>query len=110
MTPDTETVSWVRLVLAFSVVFALLGGLGMGLKYIKTRGIVFPNFGGKMPSAARLQVVESIALDLRRRLVIVRCDGNEHLLLLGNEHDIVVDTRIGKNQLSSGRATSESSS
>ncbi len=31
----------------------------------------------------RLAVVESLMLDPQRRLVLVRCDGREHLLILG---------------------------
>lgn len=38
----------------------------------------------------RLAVVEALALDHRRRLVLVRCDHGEHLLLLGGERDIVL--------------------
>jgi flagellar protein FliO/FliZ len=48
----------------------------------------------KLPGASRenkrLEIVESLTIDVRRRLVIVRCDGNEHLLLLGATQDVVV--------------------
>lgn len=100
MTADAETVSWLRLVLAFSVVFALLAALGLILKYIKTRGFVIPGLS-QPPGNARLQIVESLALDVQRRLVIVRCDAAEHLILLGPERDTVVDTHLDANQLSS---------
>jgi flagellar biogenesis protein FliO len=92
--------TWIRLVLACSVVCALLAALGLGLKYIKTRGLVIPGLGAS-PGQTRLQIVESLPLDMQRRLVIVRCDGAEHLLLLGKEKDIVVDTHLDANQLSS---------
>ncbi|WP_144186036.1 flagellar biosynthetic protein FliO [Elioraea rosea] len=38
----------------------------------------------------RLSVVETVALDPRRRLVLARCDGGEALLLVGGESDQVV--------------------
>lgn len=38
----------------------------------------------------RLSVVETVALDPRRRLVLARCDGAEALLLVGGESDQVV--------------------
>lgn len=38
----------------------------------------------------RLAIVETIALDPRRRLVLARCDGAEALLLVGGEADQVV--------------------
>ena len=37
----------------------------------------------KTPAERRLAVVESLMLDPQRRLLLVRCDGEEHLLLLG---------------------------
>jgi flagellar protein FliO/FliZ len=37
----------------------------------------------KTPAERRLALVESLMLDPQRRLVLVRCDGREHLLLLG---------------------------
>jgi flagellar protein FliO/FliZ len=37
----------------------------------------------KTPAERRLALVESLMLDPQRRLVLVRLDGREHLLLLG---------------------------
>ena len=37
----------------------------------------------KTPAERRLKVVESLMLDPHRRLLLIRCDGEEHLLLLG---------------------------
>jgi flagellar protein FliO/FliZ len=42
----------------------------------------------------RLKVVEVTAIDTRRRLVLVRRDGVEHLLLLGANGETVVETKI----------------
>ncbi|EJF90924.1 hypothetical protein ME1_00124 [Bartonella vinsonii subsp. arupensis OK-94-513] len=46
----------------------------------------------KHPS--RLTLCETIALDRTRRLVLVRCDDKEHLLLIGGLTDIVVESNI----------------
>ncbi len=54
-------------------------------------------FGGmprSLGKTRRLQVVESLGLDHRRRLVLVRRDGMEHLLLLGATGDLVVENAI----------------
>lgn len=40
--------------------------------------------------AGRLRVEEALALDARRRLLIVRCDGRALLLLTGGAQDQVV--------------------
>lgn len=38
----------------------------------------------------RLKVVESALIDGRRRLVLVRCDDRDHLLMIGGVTDLVV--------------------
>ena len=45
-------------------------------------------------SAKRLHIVDSLTLDPRRRLVLVRRDGMEHLLLLGAQSDLAIETGI----------------
>ena len=40
----------------------------------------------------RLAVLDATAIDNRRRLVLVRRDDVEHLLLIGGNNDIVVET------------------
>ncbi|WP_370673477.1 hypothetical protein [Pleomorphomonas sp. PLEO] len=55
----------------------------------------------------RLTIVEQIALDQRRRLLLVRRDGVEHLILVGGGNDLVVEPTIirGVPVGSLGRAT-----
>lgn len=42
----------------------------------------------------RLSVVDSLALDPKRQLLIIRRDNVEHLILTGGPHDVVVETGI----------------
>src|ERR1700730_1350795 len=56
---------------------------------------------GRMP---RLAVIDAAAVDGRRRLVLVRRDNVEHLIMIGGPNDIVVDPNIvrataGRDQL-----------
>lgn len=46
---------------------------------------------GRVP---RLAIIDALALDQRRRLVLVRRDGLEHLILIGGSGDVVVETGI----------------
>jgi len=66
--------------------FALLLTLGLiGLAAVALRRFgpdAMARFGGTKKER-RLAVVESLVLDPARRLVIVSCDGEERLLLLG---------------------------
>jgi flagellar protein FliO/FliZ len=93
---DTESVSWLRVALAFAVVFGLIAAFGFALKRIGAKGLRMPGMAGR--ASRRMEVVETLPLDVRRRLVIVRCDGEEHLLLLGANHDIVIGNALKKNQ------------
>jgi len=89
--PDMNSISWLRVVFAFAVLAALLVAFGLTLKYARSRmlGVPVRTNGGR-----RMHVVETLLLDARRRLVIVRCDETEHLLLLGANEDIVVKTNL----------------
>jgi flagellar protein FliO/FliZ len=80
MTP--ETMQWLTAVGALVAVLALvlLGG-----RALRASGLA----PGARPGA-RLGVQESLALDARRRLTLVRCDGRDVLLLTGGAQDQVV--------------------
>ncbi|MDZ5648186.1 flagellar biosynthetic protein FliO [Nitrospirillum sp. BR 11828] len=68
--------------------------LGLVLGFILVAGWLVRRFGGgallRLPGRTqrRLGVVEAMALDPRRRLVLIRRDGVEHLLLLGGTQDL----------------------
>jgi Flagellar biosynthesis protein, FliO len=62
------------------------------LLYIVTRGIGLRIKGRR---GQRLGISEYHEIDKMRRLVLVRRDGVEHLLLIGGNQDIVVETGIG---------------
>ena len=83
--PDPQSVPIMQVVFACAVVIGLLALLAFGLKLAARRNLPFLKSGSR-----RMQVVESMNLDIRRRLVIVRCDETEHLLLLGGDRDLVV--------------------
>jgi flagellar protein FliO/FliZ len=68
---------------AFGALAALLVPLWLGARALR---------GGRTPGrpGRRLGVAEVIALDARRRLVLIRCDGREALLLTGGGQDAVL--------------------
>jgi hypothetical protein len=55
----------------------------------------------------RLEVVEQASLDSRRKLVIVRRDNVEHLIMTGGPVDVVIETGIGATAPRPRLATSE---
>lgn len=40
----------------------------------------------------RLSLVETLPLDAKHRAVLLRCDGQEHLILLGGEKDLLISS------------------
>ena len=86
-----EWYEYFRVVLAFCFVLGLIG-----ICYWLVRRYAVERFGLAMNlgKVARLRVVESKVLDGRRRLVLVRRDDVEHLLVIGGESDIVVESGI----------------
>ena len=79
-----------RFLLALVAVLALIGGIAWLARRLGLGGKLAPN-RGKSP---RLSLVEVLALDSRRRLVLVRRDAREHLILLGPGGDLRVETDI----------------
>jgi hypothetical protein len=46
----------------------------------------------------RLEVLESTPVDAQRRLVLVRCDNVEHLIMVGGPADLVVESDVRKSR------------
>ncbi|MFO1127554.1 MAG: flagellar biosynthetic protein FliO [Rhodospirillales bacterium] len=78
--------TYLQFALALIFVVALIGGFAV---LARRAGL-----GGLTPSGKqrRLALVEVLAVDSRRRLVLVRRDATEHLLLLGPTGDVVVES------------------
>ncbi|GAB5388203.1 MAG: hypothetical protein Alpg2KO_11710 [Alphaproteobacteria bacterium] len=84
-----DTPDYLRFVGALAFVLALIGLLGLALKAAAARGMM----RGGQPGD-RLSVSEIKPIDGRRRLVLVRRDDVEHLLLLSPDRETVVESGI----------------
>jgi flagellar protein FliO/FliZ len=80
-----DFLDWMRMVFALIATLSLIAGAA----YLARRFNLFEAGGVKGPER-RMRVRESLVLDARRRLVLVRCDAREHLLLLSPVGDVVV--------------------
>lgn len=86
-------------VVLYIAVLAALGALGfVGYLYLTGQlegGITGSSlFGAK--AEKRLDVVEYWNIDARRRLVLIRRDDVEHLIMTGGPVDVVIETGIGE--------------
>src|SRR5207253_1925562 len=76
---------------AFVAVLALIGAAAWLVRRFAGNRLGTNANRGRMP---RLAVIDSAAVDGRRRLVLVRRDKIEHLLMIGGPTDIVVEPNI----------------
>ncbi|MET4387611.1 flagellar protein FliO/FliZ [Bradyrhizobium sp. F1.4.3] len=91
----------ITFIVAFIVVLALIGVAAWLVRRFAATRLGANTQRGRMP---RLAVIDAAAVDGRRRLVLVRRDNVEHLLMIGGPTDIVVEPNIvraapGRDQL-----------
>lgn len=80
-----------KLIAALTFVLALMGGFALMLK--KT-GLGQSSLAGR--GVKRLKLVEVLTLDARRKAVILECDDEQHLIIMGPAGEIVVKNNISK--------------
>lgn len=85
-----DTNLYFKFALTLILVVGLIFLTGALLKRFGGTGIVMPRRG----QPRRLRVVETVAVDPKRRLVLVRRDDHEHLLLVGGGSDLVVESGL----------------
>jgi flagellar protein FliO/FliZ len=87
---DLNLADYMKFVLAFVFVLALIALATVGAR----------RFGFGLPSnprnsaQRRLGIVESLNVDGKRRMVLIRRDDTEHLLLLGATTELVIEIAI----------------
>lgn len=77
---------------ALLFVLALMGGLALAMR----------KFGSNHPLTAphrrRLKIIEVLPLDARRKAVLLKRDDKEHLVILGANSEVVVESSIESRQ------------
>ncbi len=77
------------------VIFALiavLGFIGLAAILVRKAGLISASSG--FVRKKRLALVETLAIDARRRVAIIRCDGAEHLIVLGANSETLIDKNL----------------
>ncbi len=77
--------------LAFTVVALLVV---LAIVWLLVRFFRQPRFAGKRGKQARLAITDAARIDDRRRLVLVRRDDVEHLIMIGGVTDLLIETDI----------------
>jgi flagellar protein FliO/FliZ len=80
--------------LQFFLALILVIGLILGLAWIMKRTGFGGGASGPLARRRRLSTVEAAALDARHRVVLIRRDNVEHLVLIGPNTSQVIETGI----------------
>ena len=80
---------FVTFLIAFVIVLALIGAIAWLVRRFGAARLAAGR--GRQP---RLAVIDAAAVDGRRKLIIIRRDNVEHLLMIGGPTDVVVETNI----------------
>lgn len=102
-----EILSWLFF-FVFIAALIVVGGLLLR-GYLATgsvTGSITNTFFGPRP-VKRLEVTDHASVDGRRRLVLVRRDNVEHLIMIGGPVDVVVETGIGESRVGSSKPSGE---
>ena len=81
-----DPTQYLRFAAALVFVLALIGAAAYALRAFGLVSLV-----GRRPTDRRLSIVESLLIDARRRLVIVRRDDKEHLILISPTGETLVE-------------------
>jgi len=81
----------IRFFLAFLVVLGMFGVFAWAVRRFGTGRLGGAGARGRQP---RLAVIDHASVDARRRLILVRRDNVEHLIMIGGPTDVVVESTI----------------
>lgn len=84
-----EMAAYLRVIVSLTLVVGLMMAVLWALRRFNIGGMV-----ARPGARRRVAVVETMAVDSRRRLLLVRRDGVEHLLMIGGTHDLVIEGGI----------------
>ena len=84
-----EATNYLQFGAALIFVLALIGAIALLLRAVG--GLQFAQRG---PGDRRLSITESLLVDARRRVILVRRDDEEYLVLLSPHGDVILDDRI----------------
>lgn len=86
-----DTISYAKFILALVFVLGLIGLLTL---VVRRFGLGMPQTPFKRAHEKRLGLVEVMPIDGKRRLVLIKRDNVEHLIILGATEETIVETNI----------------
>ena len=81
-----ESDIYIRFALSLSVVLGLIVASAWALRFMRMRQTPW----GSKAGPKRLEILETLILDDKRRMMLIRQDSQEHLVLLGSQSETIV--------------------
>jgi hypothetical protein len=91
-----DQLSPLELVAIVIVALVILGGLAFALFFKRSRRHGGGRIRSELLDNPRVEVLETTVIDAERRLVLIRCDQIEHLVMIGGPSDVVVENDVRK--------------
>ena len=85
-----EIADYLRFAAAFVFIIALIGGCAWGAK----RFGLASRLQGGTTTTHRLSIVEIRPIDMKRKLILIRRDNVEHLILIGPDRELLIENAI----------------
>lgn len=85
-----EAASIIQMLLALAFVIGLIGLASLALRYFGGERMLRSQMDKDRTS--KLKVLDMLPLDPKRRLVLVQCGKDEHLLLLSHDKELLVSS------------------
>ncbi len=96
---DLDYSNYLQFFLALLFVLGLIGAVAIVLRHFGLGGAI--RLQRRLQGERqRLEVTDVIPIDARRRLILVRRDDTEHLILLGMNEDILIEGGIPAREMS----------
>jgi flagellar protein FliO/FliZ len=87
---EIDSVSYLKFFFALLFVIGLIGGFALIAKKI--------GMGNRGPTSRgrgnRLSIIESMPVDAKRRVVLIRCDNKDYMLLLGGVTELLIEDKL----------------
>ncbi|WP_288900470.1 flagellar biosynthetic protein FliO [uncultured Sneathiella sp.] len=89
-----EPVQYLKYIVGLLIVLGLIALIAL----LARRFGMVPRVTRDPSAPRRLSITDVLSIDAKRRLVLIKRDDREHLLLLGPERDVVVERNISVNE------------
>lgn len=83
---------WPEILKVVFGLMAVIAMIGLGALAAQKSGLVAMRAAGRR--RRRLSLIETLPLDAKRRLMIIRCDDRDHLIVIGAAGETVIERNL----------------